>query len=140
MSKYRFNLDPEKKGLNKVLGELETIIMELVWEEGEVTVREVHTVLHESRGVAYTTVMTVMSRLADKGVLKRHKVRAAFVYKPTHSKQDFTEGLLGSVFSSLIKDFGKPAVTQFLEVMEEQDPDRIEELARLIKERQQEND
>ena len=140
MSEYRFSLDPEKKGLNKVLGELENLIMELAWQKGEVTVREVHQALLESRGLAYTTVMTVMSRLADKGVLERHKVRAAYVYKPAHTKQDFTRGVLGSVFSGLIRDFGKPAITQFLEIIEEQDPQRIEDLARLIEERRRQND
>ncbi len=140
MSEYRFSLDPEKKGLNKVLGELENLIMELAWQKGEVTVREVHQALLESRRLAYTTVMTVMSRLADKGVLERHKVRAAYVYKPARTKQDFTRAVLGSVFSGLIRDFGKPAITQFLEIIEEQDPQRIEDLARLIEERRRQND
>ena len=139
MSDYRFSLNPEKKGLQKVLGELESLIMEFAWDRGEVTVREIYEELYKSRGLAYTTVMTVMSRLAVKGVLERHKARAAYVYRPVQSKQDFTKGVLGSVFSSLLQDFGKPAITQFLEVMEE-DPDRIEDLGRLIDERRREND
>ncbi|MGH7860309.1 MAG: BlaI/MecI/CopY family transcriptional regulator, partial [Candidatus Binatia bacterium] len=52
------------------LGELELAIMEFVWGRGaEVTVPAVHRHLGRKRGLAYTTVMTVMSRLFDKGLL-----------------------------------------------------------------------
>ena len=52
------------------LGELETAIMAIVWQrDGEVTVRQVWEALKPKRSLAYTTEMTVMSRLVPKGVL-----------------------------------------------------------------------
>lgn len=55
------------------LGPLEAEVMRLVWEKGEVQVEEVHQALLWDRKIAYTTVMTVMSRLSTKGVLTRRK-------------------------------------------------------------------
>ncbi len=51
----------------QLLGELEAAVMQLIWQRGEVTVREVWQGLHPERTLAYTTVMTVMRRLEQKG-------------------------------------------------------------------------
>ncbi len=55
----------------KVLGPLETEIMQIVWREKFTTVKKVHQALQNQREIAYTTVMTTMTRLAEKGVLNR---------------------------------------------------------------------
>ncbi|MFQ5738730.1 MAG: BlaI/MecI/CopY family transcriptional regulator [Acidobacteriota bacterium] len=131
----RISFDPRKKGLKRVLGELESQIMEILWSLSEATVRQVHARLQERRKIAYTTVMTVMSRLAEKGLLERRKEGNAYVYQPLSSRREFTHSVVGSVIASLIRDFGTPTMTQFLESVEEEDPESIEELARLIEER-----
>jgi len=62
----------------QALGPTETQIMNAVWSyDGPLTVRQVHTVL-SFRGLAYTTVMTTMERLAEKGILMRSDGRAGF--------------------------------------------------------------
>ena len=60
-------------GLRQVLGDLEAEIMECVGQMGSASVRDVHEVLLGRRHIAYTTVMTVMSRLAEKGLLARRQ-------------------------------------------------------------------
>ena len=52
--------------LAEVLGPLEAEVMDVAWDLGEVTVRDVHEALNESRAVAYTTVMTTMGRLRTR--------------------------------------------------------------------------
>ena len=78
----RFRFSPSKDGLVKVLGPLETEIMQLLWQEERSTVKKVHRRLSQQREIAYTTVMTTMSRLAEKGVLNRHREGLAYVYTP----------------------------------------------------------
>lgn len=70
------------------LGPLETEILRLVWEMGEVQVDVVHRVLAEQRPIAYTTVMTVMGRLATRGLLSRRKEGRAYVYWAAVSREE----------------------------------------------------
>lgn len=129
---FSFTFDPNKRGLEKILGELETRIMEIVWEKEEVTVRQVYEKLQDERDLAYTTVMTVMSRLAEKGLLKRMKAGAAFVYRPVSSRKEFTESTVKKIMGELLRDFTSPAISQFVDSVQREDPEKMEELARLI--------
>jgi predicted transcriptional regulator len=85
----RFRFSPMKDGLVKVLGPLETEIMQILWKEGASTVKKVHRKLAQQRDIAYTTVMTTMSRLADKGMLQRERDGLAYVYTPVISDAVF---------------------------------------------------
>ena len=63
----------KKRVTGKVLGELESEIMEIIWRQKDtVSVKDITEVLGKKRQIAYTTVMTIMTRLANKGVLVRH--------------------------------------------------------------------
>ncbi len=86
---YNFKFDPKEKGFRQVLGDLEADILEIVWRKNEATVREIHEELSKKREAAYTTVRTVMTRLAEKDILRKVKSGSAFVYSPVLSKQDF---------------------------------------------------
>ena len=86
-----------KKG-TRVLGLQELQIMNVVWDRGRVTVRDVYEALRERRQVAYTTVMTMMNILDQKGFLKRTPGEdRAFVYEPARSRQ--------TVMREMVKDF-----------------------------------
>ena len=71
-----------KKTKIEHLGDLEADIMSIVWEKGWTTVQDVKDALEPRRALAYTTVMTVMTRLADKGMLARQKKGRAYTYAP----------------------------------------------------------
>jgi len=72
-------------------GELEQAIMEVVWSaEGPVTGREVVDQLTRSRPVVYTTVLTVMDRLARKGILEKHPTGKAHTYRAVQSREAYT--------------------------------------------------
>jgi predicted transcriptional regulator len=141
LNRYHFTFDPRKKGLRKILGDLETDVMEAIWERGRATVHDVHERLAAAdRELAYTTVMTVMSRLADKGLLEKRKDGAAYVYMPAASKEEFTGRTFGTVLSELLDDFTAPAMSQFVEHMGEQDEAAIEALAKAIEEKRRRAD
>jgi predicted transcriptional regulator len=63
------------------LAPLELECLSVLWPMGEGTVREIHSVLAASRPRAYTTVMTIMDRLEQKGIVTRRKVGKAFHYQ-----------------------------------------------------------
>ena len=76
-------------------GELERTIMAVLWDAGRpMTVRQVHAALSDSRSLAYTTVMTVLSRLHAKGILRRSEAGRAFTYEPVHSRADHAAHLM----------------------------------------------
>lgn len=64
------------------LAPLELECMSALWPMGEGTVRDIHIELSMGRKRAYTTVLTIMDRLAQKGIVTRHKVGRAYRYRP----------------------------------------------------------
>jgi len=75
----------------------ELAIMQVVWDRGEATVRDVHEALSRERKVAYTTVMTLMNILATKGHVARRQDDRAYVYTPARPRQQ--------VVGRLVRDF-----------------------------------
>src|SRR5687768_12766030 len=124
-----------KHSLAEVLGPLETEIMEVVWELGEVTVRDVHRRLLSRRDIAYTTVMTTLGRLSDKGLLRREEEQPAHHYIPLVSRDQYATSTVKSVVDWLIGHFPDPAVAYFLDRVEKEDEQVIEHLRRAIDER-----
>src|ERR1700684_3061669 len=101
---FRFN----QMGLLKFLGDLECEIMELVWKKAAptVTVREIYDILRHERQIAYTTVMTTMGRLAEKGLLKIvDRAGLANCYAPVDSRVDFIQNAVGRVLNIFISEF-----------------------------------
>jgi|SRR5690242_17028262 BlaI family transcriptional regulator, penicillinase repressor len=75
----------------------ELAIMKVVWRLDTATVRDVYEAVRETRPVAYTTVMTMMKILEDKGYLKKTLVDRAHVYRPAQRRQQ--------VVSAMVRDF-----------------------------------
>lgn len=136
----RFGFKPDRKGLGKVLGDLEAEVMEEVWDRGACTVRDLYEGLRLKKKIAYTTVMTVMARLAEKGLLAKDREGTAFVYRPTMSKEDFNRKVVGEVVSGLLDGFGKEFVSQLVARAGKTDPELISELERAIAEFKQNED
>ena len=82
---------------SRTLTEQELEIMKVIWERERVTVRDVYEALLERRKVAYTTVMTMMKILEQKGFLKKSQEDRAYVYRPAQAKRQ--------VIGAMVKDF-----------------------------------
>lgn len=126
--------------LRKLLGSLETQVMEFMWQTGEATVQEVTDALNRKRRTAYTTVMTVMVHLVDKGLLARTKEGKRYRYMVARGKQEFLRDSSNSRLQDLIGDFGDIAIAQFLEQIEQIDDDRLQRLKDLVQEAGNERD
>jgi predicted transcriptional regulator len=72
----------------------ELAIMKVVWRLDKATVRDVYEALRDTRPVAYTTVMTMMRILEDKGYLKKILVDRAHVYSPAQRRQQVVGAML----------------------------------------------
>lgn len=121
--------------LAEVLGPLEAEVMEAAWDLGEVTVRDVHEALNEKRPVAYTTVMTTMGRLADKGLLRRVEDQRAHRFTPLLTREEYADSTVKSVVDWLVTQFGDPAVAYFIDRVEEEDEKVIAALKEAIDQR-----
>jgi predicted transcriptional regulator len=117
-----------KHSLAEVLGPLEAEIMEVVWGEGEVTVRDVHGALKKARPIAYTTVMTTLGRLADKGFVRRAEEQPAHKYSALVTRDQYANSTVKSVVDWLVNHFPDPAVAYFVDRVEEEDDDVIQRL------------
>ena len=125
---------PDRPGIRKVLGDLEAEIMEFVWSRpaGQgITVRDVFEVLYARRRIAYTTVMTTMTRLARKNLLRAEKIEQAHVYYPNFSQQEFVSRFVGRVLEDLLVGFAG-ATLESLERLS--DPRAAERARRLLDE------
>ena len=126
--------------LAEVLGPLEAEVMDVVWSKGEVTVRDVHKKLRRLRPVAYTTVMTTMGRLTDKGLLKRVEDQRAHRYSAVVSREQYARSTVKSVVDWLVSQFRDPAVAYFLDRVEREDEEVIDLLREAIEDRRARSD
>jgi predicted transcriptional regulator len=124
-----------KHTLGEVLGPLEAEIMDVVWDRGEVTVRDVHRALRSTRSIAYTTVMTTLGRLADKGLVRRVEDQPAHHYFALVSREEYATSTVKSVVDWLVSRFPDPAVAYLVDLVEEQDEAVVERLRAAIEQR-----
>jgi len=95
------------------LGSLEQEIMDCLWKEKNVSVSDIHQCLQKKRKIAYTTVMTIMMRLTEKGFLTRKMEGKAYLYSPKKTKEQTAKNVAKRIINSLVDQYGKEAVTAF---------------------------
>lgn len=128
------------RGLGKVLGDLEVRVMRAAWKLGRpATARQVHVRVAATHDVQLLTVITVLNKLVDKGLLARAKRDDVFHYEALWSEADVTAHASRRAIESVLA-FGPGVVTASLvDVLAERDPDQLADLARLIHERMHES-
>ncbi len=124
----------DRPGIRKVLGNLEAEIMELIWEhlanQGMV-VREVFEILYERRRIAYTTVMSTMSRLAKKGLLRVEKKDQSYIYYPNFTKDEFISQFVVHIIEDLFISFSGETLA---DIGTHANPETTEHLRQLLDE------
>lgn len=123
----------------RLLGSLERQIMQLFWERlkpnEQLTVREAHEQLSgHGTDLAYTTVMTVMSRLADKGMLARTLIGRGYAYQAQVDAQHAVWQATEDFFQSLQGEFGEAALVHFAESLPTLDPKLAKQLRKAFEE------
>ena len=85
------------------LGETEMEVLHHVWDLNRATVADVQHRIRQERPVAYTTVMTVMKKLADKGYLQFEKDGATYVYSAARSPDDVQRSLVDDLVDKVFR-------------------------------------
>jgi BlaI family transcriptional regulator, penicillinase repressor len=118
-----------KKTTQKRLTPLEALIMDRVWEDHPVTVREVQDALHSERPMAYNTVLTMMRILRDKGFLASERKGRMDLYRPLVKRQQMAKRGLNELLHGFFAGSAQALVSQLLE-SEAIDPDEMEAIRR----------
>jgi predicted transcriptional regulator len=109
--------------------------MEYAWQAGQCTVRDVHEHIQQHRELAYTTVMTVMGRLAEKGLFEREQHGNSYVYRPTLSREAYQERVVSEVLDALLVTHGTQTVSHLVKRLGQADVDKLDELEEMIRSR-----
>ncbi len=131
---------PEKEGLRAALFDLEADVMDVVWSNGweQFGVPDVHQALARSRSIAYTTVMTTVARLHDKGLLKRFKDGRRYTYSPCFNRVEFSEAMARELLGSLTEVGHQQALALLVDQVADSDAEELDRLEALIKKRKRE--
>ena len=111
--------------------ELELEILKVLWQEGKCSVRQVRETLAGVRDLAHTSVMTVMSIMADKGYVARTKQGNRHIYCAVMAEQATSSGMLGDLVDRLFKGSAAAAMVNLLET-NDLDTAELAELKQLI--------
>ncbi len=114
------------------LGEQEHDILRAVWQLGDCTVRQVFERVGIPRGLAYTTISTVLERLHKKGFLSRERAGKAVVYRALQREHTVQKSRMRSLVSRIFGDDPEPAVARLVDAVETYDPELLDQLAREI--------
>jgi predicted transcriptional regulator len=124
---------PHVPKLDEMLGPLEAEVMEIIWIRGTALVSEVEEVLNKRRTVplAYKTVLTICTRLSEKGILDHEKEGRAFRYYPTMTQTEFVAAQASKASDALLSRFGDVALASFVDQVAA-DPEQLVALRNLL--------
>lgn len=97
------------------LGELESQIMDIIWEDKHCSARDVLTRLETEKKLAYTTVATILQRLCDKGLLSRKEDKSGYIYSPKLTRESYSKNIAEVFLKNFINSFGNAAIASFAE-------------------------
>jgi predicted transcriptional regulator len=117
------------------LHELESEVMEELWNSGEASVRTVMEALNRNgrKDRAYTTYMTIMARLHKKGLLVRRRDGKTDYYAPAYEREEYMGLRARSEVDDLVSQYGDAALSHFARQMASLDPARRRALQRLAR-------
>lgn len=123
-------------GLAKVLGDLEARVMRAVWRiSTPAPARLVYDEVIREHSVALLTVVTVLNKLAFKGLLERRRKGDLFHYEARLSEQEFLARISRRAVEGILSLAPQAVAASFVDVMAERDPSQLAELERLIRSR-----
>jgi predicted transcriptional regulator len=130
---------PEQTGAALVVGPLEAVVLECLWEAGATrTVPEVHEALTaDGRKLSYSAVKAVLNNLADKGWLAKERRGKLTCFEPKVTRGQFEADVMRTVIGSLKRNFGEPVIARFVDQLAV-DENAIRELERLVARRKAE--
>ncbi len=118
---------------SRTLTEQELEIMKIIWELQTATVRDVYEALLRRRKIAYTTVMTMMNILEEKGYLKKKAEDKAHVYRPAQAKSKVIRAMVQDFVQRVFNGSAQPLLVQLVKDRQLTQKD-LDEITREIRE------
>lgn len=113
------------------LGDLQLAIMQVLWRRGEATVGEVHAALQEERGLALTTISTMLVKMEHKGIVGHRADGRKFIYYPLLSESEVRRSMVGDLTERLFQGDAAALVSHLLS-HHDLDPGELARLKALI--------
>jgi predicted transcriptional regulator len=115
------------------LGDLQLAIMQVLWDLGEATVTDVHQALLADRGLAPTTIATMLKKMEEKGVVAHRAEGRKFIYEPSVSRDHVRRSMVAEITERLFAGDPVALVTHLISRHEIR-PEELSELERMIAE------
>lgn len=101
---------PDEKGIEKVLGPLESQIMQIMWDEKISVARDVYEIMRKKdKNTRRSTISIMMNRLCERGLLERRaetgKGGERFIYSVRISREEFSQAVVAKVMRGLLESF-----------------------------------
>src|SRR5262245_51342599 len=125
---------PRPKEEQPTAGELE--VLKVLWDRGPSTVRDVMDVLNEARPRAYTSVMSLLNVMTEKGLLVRQPQGRAFIYRPKSDRQRTLRRMVGDLLGRAFEGSTSQLVAHLLD-QSRPSADELNEIRRAIEQYQQ---
>ncbi|HEX3126342.1 MAG TPA: BlaI/MecI/CopY family transcriptional regulator [Thermoanaerobaculia bacterium] len=120
------------------LGDLQLAIMRILWSRDEASVADVHEALEPERGLALTTIATMLAKLEKKGVVKHRAEGRRYIYRPTVSEGQVRRSMVSDLTSQLFRGDALALVNHLLSE-HEIDAGELSQLRQLIAAKEKED-
>ncbi len=100
--------------LAKGLGPLEMEVLDVIWEMGQATSREIFEKMREKKRLGQSTVLTVLRRLSDRGILKRQAGGDVYVYSPVMAREQLGGQMIDDVVNRIYGGSVEPVISYLM--------------------------
>ncbi len=114
------------------LGELESLVLNYLFDERDANAKQVHQHFYKERGGSLNTIQSTLDRLFKKGLLGREKKGHAFVYSPALNRKTLLGNLISNITAEFAKGNNDTVLEAFVDVSSELDAENLERLEKLI--------
>lgn len=121
--------------LTPMTGELQTQIMSAMWRLGDATVEQVRSALPPRYRGAYNTIQTVLNRLAERGLLSRHKAGNVIEYRPRLSEAEYLSRSISQTLAGASMDARQAALARLIGNLDKDELADLQQLAREMSEK-----
>ncbi|MBI5598615.1 MAG: BlaI/MecI/CopY family transcriptional regulator [Deltaproteobacteria bacterium] len=128
----------EGAGLGKVLGHLEEDVMNALWKKDELCGKDIFVEIKGHRDIAYTTVLTVLERLVKKGLVKKRRANAGYLFATAYSKDEFSSAVSREVLLGVMELSCSNTLASLVDMLAKKDPRELERLSGLIESKKKE--
>jgi predicted transcriptional regulator len=122
-----------KKPDHHRIGDLQLRILQILWEKGEAGVSDVHAALHAERGLAYTTIATMLRKMEGRGLVSHRDEGRAFLYRATVAADEVNRSMGSHFVEKLFEGSLADAVSHLLQTREAR-LDELDQIEKMIKE------